>query len=72
MLASVEDHSQILPMSRFRDVLRRSELMVVVLPLTEFTHGMMGPRKPDALLPGAMGSNITGAAGVQRLSDSEN
>ena len=71
MLASVEDRSQILPRSRLRDFFRRSEPLAVVLPVTESTCGMMEPRKPDALLPGAMGISIAGAAGVQRLSDSE-
>lgn len=52
------DRAEIFSMDRLYDVLQRSEILVVVVPLTELSRGMIGPRELDALPPGAFVVNI--------------
>ena len=55
---SDEDRAEIFPMSTLHDGLQHSEMLVVLLPLTELTRGIVGPRELDALPPGAVVINI--------------
>lgn len=53
-----EDRAEILPMDRLDEVLRRSDFLVVVVPLTELTRGMIGGAQLDLLPAGAFVVNI--------------
>lgn len=69
------DRAQVLPMDRLDEVLTRSDILVVVVPLTELTRGMIGARELDLLPPGALVINIARggivdeAALLERLRD---
>lgn len=52
------DPTELFPMDRLDEVLRRSDILVVVVPLTELTRGMIGPAQLDALPRGALVVNI--------------
>lgn len=53
-----EDRTEIFPMERLEEVLRRSDYLVVVVPLTELTRGMIGAAQLDLLPDGACVVNI--------------
>jgi len=53
-----DDRTEIFPMSELATVLRRSDILVVVVPLTELTRGMLGPAELDLLPHGALVVNI--------------
>jgi phosphoglycerate dehydrogenase-like enzyme len=50
--------AEIFPMGRLDDVLSRSDVLVVVVPLTELTRNMIGPEQLDLLPHGAFVVNI--------------
>lgn len=52
------DRAEIFPVEALDEVLRRSDILVVVVPLTEHTRGMIGAAELDALPPGAFVVNI--------------
>lgn len=52
------DPTEVFPMDRLDEVLGRSDILVVVVPLTELTRGMIGAAQLDALPPGALVVNI--------------
>ncbi|SFR71368.1 Phosphoglycerate dehydrogenase [Agromyces sp. CF514] len=53
-----EDRAEILPMEALPEVMRRSDILVVVVPLTELTRGMIGAEQLDLLPDGALVVNI--------------
>ncbi|WP_350227328.1 NAD(P)-dependent oxidoreductase [Agromyces marinus] len=53
-----EDRAELFAMDRLDEVLRRSDFLVVVVPLTELTRGMIGAQQLDLLPPGAHVINI--------------
>ncbi|MFS0895146.1 D-2-hydroxyacid dehydrogenase [Microbacterium sp. 179-I 3D3 NHS] len=73
--AIADDPADLFPIDRLDDVLRRSEYLVVVVPLTELTRGLIGPAQLDLLPPGACVVNIARggivdeAALLERLRD---
>ena len=56
--AATEDPTEILPMERLDEVMRRSDVLVVVVPLTELTRDMIGAEQLDLLPAGALVVNI--------------
>ncbi|HWR86747.1 MAG TPA: D-2-hydroxyacid dehydrogenase, partial [Rhodoglobus sp.] len=52
------DRTEVFPMSELSQVLRRSDVLVVVVPLTELTRGLIGPEQLDLLPRGALVVNI--------------
>ncbi len=56
--AADQDPTEVLPMDRLDDVMRRSDILVVVVPLTELTRGMIGAEQLDLLPAGALVINI--------------
>ncbi|KQO96999.1 D-2-hydroxyacid dehydrogenase [Leifsonia sp. Leaf264] len=52
------DRAEILPMSGLDEVMRRSDILVVVVPLTELTRDMIGARELGLLPAGALVVNI--------------
>ena len=62
-------------MDRLDEVLAQSDILVVVVPLTELTRGMIGAQQLDLLPPGALVVNIARggivdeAALLERLRD---
>lgn len=55
---AAEDPTEIVAFDRLDDVLRRSDVLVVVVPLTELTRGMIGEAQLDLLPAGALVVNI--------------
>jgi phosphoglycerate dehydrogenase-like enzyme len=53
-----DDPTEVFSMDRLDDVLRQSDILVVVVPLTELTRGMIGAEQLDALPEGALVVNI--------------
>ena len=53
-----EDPTEVLPMERLDDVLGQSDVLVVVVPLTALTRGMIGGAELDRLPHGAFVVNI--------------
>ncbi|KQZ85163.1 hypothetical protein ASD56_02000 [Microbacterium sp. Root166] len=53
-----EDPTEVFPMDRLDDVLAQSDILVVVVPLTALTRGMIGAAELDQLPPGALVVNI--------------
>lgn len=53
-----DDPTEILPIARLDEALRRSDVLVVVVPLTAATAGLIGGRELDLLPPGALVVNI--------------
>lgn len=72
---SSTDPTEILGVDRLPELLARSDILVVVVPLTEATRGMIGARELDLLPPGALVVNIARggivdeAALLERLRD---
>lgn len=70
-----EDRAEVLPMNGLDEVLRRSDILVVVVPLTELTRGLIGAAQLDLLPQGALVVNIARggivdeAALLERLRD---
>ncbi|QKJ18268.1 D-2-hydroxyacid dehydrogenase [Microbacterium hominis] len=56
--AAADDPTELFPMDRIDDVLRQSDILVVVVPLTELTRGMIGAEQLDVLPEGALVVNI--------------
>lgn len=56
--AAADDPAELFPIDRIDEVLRRSDYLVVVVPLTELTRGLIGPAQLDLLPPGACVVNI--------------
>jgi phosphoglycerate dehydrogenase-like enzyme len=56
--AATDDPTELFPMDRLDDVLAQSDILVVVVPLTELTRGMIGGAQLDRLPPGALVVNI--------------
>ncbi|MGF2950061.1 D-2-hydroxyacid dehydrogenase [Microbacterium alcoholitolerans] len=52
------DLAELFPVERIDEVLRRSDYLVVVVPLTELTRGLIGQAQLDLLPPGACVVNI--------------
>ncbi|GLI26485.1 2-hydroxyacid dehydrogenase [Agromyces rhizosphaerae] len=52
------DTTEIFPMERLHEVLAQSDVLVVVVPLTELTRGMIGDAELALLPPGAFVVNI--------------
>lgn len=52
------DRAEVLPMEGLDEVMRRSDVLVVVVPLTELTRGLVGAAQLDLLPPGALVVNI--------------
>jgi len=50
--------TELLPMGRLDEVLTRSDILIVVVPLTELTRGMIGAEQLDLLPEGALVVNI--------------
>jgi phosphoglycerate dehydrogenase-like enzyme len=69
------DRTEVVPITELDSVLRRSDVLVVVVPLTELTRGLIGAAQLDLLPPGALVVNIARggivdeAALLQRLRD---
>lgn len=70
-----EDPAELFPIDRLDEVLRRSDYLLVVVPLTELTRGLIGPAQLD-LLPVdacviniARGGIVDEAALLERLRD---
>lgn len=53
-----EDPTELFPMERIDDALRRSDVLVVVVPLTDLTRGLIGAERLDLLPEGALVVNI--------------
>jgi phosphoglycerate dehydrogenase-like enzyme len=53
-----EDTARLFPIDRLDEVLSRSDFLVVVVPLTELTRGLIGAAQLDLLPRGAMVVNI--------------
>ncbi|MFF2371221.1 D-2-hydroxyacid dehydrogenase [Agromyces sp. NPDC058110] len=53
-----EDRAEILPMEALPEVMRRSDILIVVVPLTELTRDMIGAEQLDLLPEGALVVNI--------------
>lgn len=70
-----EDPTELFGMDRLDEVLAQSDILVVVVPLTELTRGMLGPSQLDRLPHGALVVNIARggildeAALLERLRD---
>ncbi|MRX44759.1 D-2-hydroxyacid dehydrogenase [Agromyces kandeliae] len=70
-----EDRAELFPVSELDEVLRRSDVLVVVVPLTESTRGLIGAGQLDQLRPGsfvvniARGGIVDEAALLDRLRD---
>lgn len=70
-----EDPTELFPMDRLADVLAQSDILVVVVPLTELTRGMIDADALDLLPPGALvvdiarGGIVDEAALLERLRD---
>lgn len=70
-----EDPTELFPMDRLADVLAQSDILVVVVPLTELTRGMLDADALDLLPPGALvvdiarGGIVDEAALLERLRD---
>jgi len=70
-----EDPTELFGMDRLDDVLAQSDILVVVVPLTELTRGMLGAAQLDRLPHGALVVNIARggildeAALLERLRD---
>ena len=56
--AAADDPAELFPIDRLDEVLRRSDYLVVVVPLTELTRGLIGPAQLDLLPHGACVVNI--------------
>ncbi|MEV4737601.1 MULTISPECIES: D-2-hydroxyacid dehydrogenase [unclassified Microbacterium] len=56
--APADDPAELFAIDRLDEVLRRSDFLVVVVPLTELTRGLIGPGQLDLLPPGAFVVNI--------------
>lgn len=73
--SSGNDSTEVLPMDRLRDALTRSDIVVVVVPLTEVTRGMLGAAELDLLPAGAFvidiarGGIVDEQALLERLHD---
>lgn len=73
--AASEDPTELFPMDRLADVLAQSDILVVVVPLTELTRGMLDADALDLLPPGALvvdiarGGIVDEAALLERLRD---
>lgn len=52
------DRTELYPIERLDEVMRRSDFLVVVVPLTELTRGLIGSAELDLLPPGAFVVNI--------------
>ena len=57
-LSPEQDATEVLPMDRLDEVMRRSDILVVVVPLTELTRDMIGAEQLDLLPDGALVVNI--------------
>lgn len=55
---AADDATETLPMDRLDEMLARTDILVVVVPLTELTRGMIGARELDLLPRGAFVVNI--------------
>lgn len=55
---AAEDPTEVVAFDRLDEVLRRSDVLVVVVPLTELTRGMIGEAQLDLLPAGAFVVNI--------------
>lgn len=70
-----EDPAELFPIDRLDEVLRRSDFLVVVVPLTELTRGLIGAAQLDLLPAGAFvvdiarGGIVDEAALLARLRD---
>ena len=70
-----DDPTELFPMDRLDEVLRQSDILVVVVPLTDLTRGMIGAAELDLLPAGALVVNIARggivdeAALLERLRD---
>lgn len=53
-----DDPAELFPIDRLDEVLRRSDFLVVVVPLTELTRGLIGAAQLDLLPAGAFVVNI--------------
>jgi len=53
-----DDAAELFPIDRLDEVLRRSDFLVVVVPLTELTRGLIGASQLDLLPAGAFVINI--------------
>lgn len=56
--AAADDPTELFGMDRLDDVMRQSDILVVVVPLTELTRGMIGAAELDLLPSGALLVNI--------------
>ncbi len=56
--ATGEGHAEVFPMHGLDSVLAQSDILVVVVPLTELTRGMIGAEQLDLLPRGAFVVNI--------------
>lgn len=56
--AADEDPTEVFGRDRLEEVLTQSDILVVVVPLTELTRGMLGASQLDRLPPGALVVNI--------------
>ncbi|MFF2486040.1 D-2-hydroxyacid dehydrogenase [Microbacterium sp. NPDC058062] len=70
-LAAEDDPTELFPMDRLDEVLRQSDILVVVVPLTELTRGMIGAEQLDALPAGAFVVNIARGGIVDEVALSE-
>lgn len=74
-LRAADDPTEIFPMERLDDVLAQSDVLVVVVPLTTLTRGMIGAAQLDRLPGGALivniarGGIVDEAALLERLRD---
>lgn len=74
-LAVDADPTELFPMDRIDDVLAQSDVLVVVVPLTELTRGMIDAARLDRLPAGALlvniarGGIVDEAAVLERLRD---
>lgn len=57
-LAAEQDPAELFAIDRLDEVLRRSDFLVVVVPLTELTRDLIGAAQLDLLPPGAFVINI--------------
>lgn len=55
---TTDDPTEVLPFERLDEALRRSDVLVVVVPLTELTRGMLSAERLDLLPHGAIVVNI--------------
>ncbi len=73
--APADRHAEVVGAERLEDALDRADVLLVTVPLTEQTRGMIGPAELDRLRPGAFlvniarGGIVDEAAVLERVSD---